>query len=491
MLQLLTIPEKLPSQKIVPPTKATLGQYMTPPAIARFMASLFAPRQGGELRLLDAGAGQGSLSCAFLQAWREGHSVFSSGKVTLFEIDSTMVPTLDAAVSRALDGLPAQHSIAHEDFIERAACWALLGQRLYTHAILNPPYKKIHSQSRHRQLLRGAGIETGNLYAAFVALALFLLEPGGQLVAIIPRSFCNGPYFKEFRKFLLRLAAIRRIHLFNSRTKAFSDDKVLQENCILTLERDVRQGDVIVSASTDATFSDMMEIKKPFTAIINPADKEHFIHISLEPESTQALPFQVISLKDLELNVSTGPVVDFRLKEWLSSTPQQGDVPLLYPAHFNGHISWPKPDFKKSNAIRLCPETEKYLYPNGFYVVVRRMSSKEEARRINAHVVDPAAFVGMEWLGFENHLNVFHSRKQGVSKHLAWGLACYLNSSLVDTMFRRFNGHTQVNATDLRALTYPPHTFLARLGRWAESHGSIPPQETIDQRLEVLCREYT
>ena len=489
MLQLFTNTAKLPSQKNIAPTKATLGQYMTPPAIARFMSSLFTQRQGGELRLLDAGAGQGSLSCAFLQAWREGRSAFSSGRVTLFEVDMAMLPALDASVSRALSGLPAQHSIVHEDFVERAALWALRGQRLYTHAILNPPYKKIHSQSRHRQFLRDVRIETGNLYAAFVALALTLLEPGGQLVAIIPRSFCNGPYFREFRKYLLRFAAIRRIHLFDSRTKAFSDDKVLQENCILTLERDTPQGDVVVSASTDATFSDMVEVKKPFTAIINPADKEHYIHISLDSESTQAPPFQASTLKELGLSVSTGPVVDFRLKEWLSPTPQQGDVPLLYPAHFNGHTCWPKADFKKPNAICLCSETEKYLYPNGFYVVVRRMSSKEEARRINAHVVDPASFVGMEWLGFENHLNVFHSHKQGLPEHLAWGTACYLNSSLVDTMFRRFNGHTQVNATDLRALTYPPRTLLIRLGQWAESKRTMPSQEAIDHRLEVLCRE--
>lgn len=489
MLQLYTNTAKLPSQKSIAPTKVALGQYMTPPAIARFMASLFIPRQGSELRLLDAGAGQGSLSCAFLQTWRDGRNIFSSGKVALFEVDRAMLPMLDATVSHALTGLPAQRQITHEDFVERAAFMAMRGQRLYTHAILNPPYKKIHSQSHHRLLLRNAGIETGNLYAAFVALALALLEPNGQLVAIIPRSFCNGPYFKEFRKFLLRHAAIRRIHLFESRNKAFSNDKVLQENCILTLERDAAQDDVVVSASTDGTFSDIYKIRHNFTSIIDPTNKETFIHIPLKAEVIQSLPIQSVSLKNLGLTVSTGPVVDFRLKNWLSTTPQQGDVPLLYPAHFNGHTCWPKMDFKKPNAIRLCPETAKYLYPIGFYVVVRRMSSKEEARRVNAHVVDPASFVGVEWLGFENHLNVFHNVKQGLPVYLAWGLACYLNSSLVDAMFRRFNGHTQVNATDLRAITYPTATLLKSFGQWAKGHSTMPSQEAIDQRLEMLCCE--
>ena len=45
------------------------------------------------------------------------------------------------------------------------------------------------------------------------------------------------------------------------------------------------------------------------------------------------------------------------------------------------------------------------------------------------------------------------------------GLSVYLNSSLVDHYFRQFNGHTQVNATDLRSLQYPDREMLERLGK--------------------------
>jgi hypothetical protein len=45
-------------------------------------------------------------------------------------------------------------------------------------AILNPPYKKIRSDSRHRRLLSNIGIETGNLYSAFLAIVVDLLESG-------------------------------------------------------------------------------------------------------------------------------------------------------------------------------------------------------------------------------------------------------------------------------------------------------------------------
>ena len=48
--------------------------------------------------------------------------------------------------------------------------------------------------------------------------------------------------------------------------------------------------------------------------------------------------------------------------------------------------------------------------------------------------------------------------------NLAKGLSAFLNSSFVDSYFRQFSGHTQVNATDLRKLNYPPADALERLG---------------------------
>ncbi|MCE3268852.1 MAG: site-specific DNA-methyltransferase, partial [Burkholderiales bacterium] len=82
----------------------------------------------------------------------------------------------------------------------------------YTHVILNPPYKKISSDSQHREKLRLVGIEAVNLYSAFVSLAILLMKQMGQLVAIIPRSFCNGPYYKPFRKLILSSCSIEYLH---------------------------------------------------------------------------------------------------------------------------------------------------------------------------------------------------------------------------------------------------------------------------------------
>lgn len=464
--------------------KAALGQYMTPPNIAAFMASLF-PKTSGEFHLLDAGAGEGSLTCAFFDALRNGDRPFPSGEASLFEFDATMVRKLEENTALALGTLPVKRYVYRTDFIEHAAMLILQKQRPFTHAILNPPYKKISSSSLHRAFLRDVGIETVNLYTAFVALAVALLRPGGTLVAIIPRSFCNGPYYRPFREFILRHAAIRHIHLFTSRTDAFKGDKVLQENVIIKLERDAKQTNICISTSMNGNMDDYATAQYSFADIVRPGDPEKFIHIPDAQGETESLSLANSSLASLGIEVSTGPIVDFRLKEYLHEMPQGDDAPLLYSGHFNGKTEWPKAGFKKPNAIARCPETMKWLYPNGYYVVVRRLSSKEEKRRIVAYLVKPAYFPERPFLGFENHLNVFHHRKEGLSEDLAHGLALYLNSRFIDTLFRRFNGHTQVNATDLRALPYPSGKALAELGVWAREQKE-PTQETIERHLEAV-----
>ena len=464
--------------------KAALGQFMTPSTVASFMASMFPPSTRKNCSLLDAGAGMGALSCAFLDRWLAGDFRFESVDVTAFEIDDILRGHLATHLSSYSRVTP---SIISGDYIEIATSKGLKN-RGYTHAILNPPYKKINSRSAHRLALRSVGIETVNLYSAFVALAVAEADSGGEIVAIIPRSFCNGPYYRPFRDFILERSAIRHMHLFDSRNKAFRDDAVLQENVIIRLERGGQQGPVKITTSTDDSFSDLNAFEHPFNRIVFPDDPERFIHVptTTEKSTIELSPAVRYSLADIGMKVSTGPVVDFRLREHLRKMPERGSVPLIYPGHLSiSGTVWPIPSLKKPNAIMRNPETEKWLYPNGFYCAVRRFSSKEEKRRVVASVIEPAAFGDHSMLGFENHMNLYHEDKHGLPEALARGLAVFLNTTAVDEHFRRFNGHTQVNATDLKLMKYPSRDSLIQLGEWAMTQGALT-QDLIDIRLGTL-----
>jgi adenine-specific DNA-methyltransferase len=473
------------SKELDPSRRSQLGQFMTPTAIADFMASLFT-RWPQTVRLLDPGAGVGSLTESFAERFLARAPAGASLESHCYEIE----PLLRKYLSDYLREVGARcknrghrfsSAIHSGDFIAEASFEIGMGAPRFTHAILNPPYKKINTGSAHRKMLRQVGIETVNLYTAFLGLSVMMMEEGGEVVAIVPRSFCNGTYYRSFREFLLERAALTHIHVFESRTHAFKDDEVLQENIIVRLVRGARQGAVMISTSHDQSFSDLTSRDIPFTEIVKPGDPEQFIHVPTEAVCDSG-PLFSHTLEDLCVEVSTGPVVDFRLKQHWLAEPKGRCVPLLYTHHFRGgQFTWPV-EHKKPNALRLNEDTRKWLMSRGCYVLTKRFSAKEERRRLVAYVIEPRR-LEYDHYGIENHLNVFHRHKQGLSADLAHGLALFLNSTIVDRYFRNFSGHTQVNATDLRAMRYPSREMLIRFGKWARGQNSLS-QDEIDCYIE-------
>lgn len=463
--------------------QSDLGQFMTPEPIAKFMASWLKPLKGEPMRILDAGAGKGSLSSALAKTWEGQGASLRNSTITLFELDESLERELSDNVNKAGFGDVELHL---SDFILQSAREKVASH--YSHVILNPPYKKISSKSAHRLALRKCGIETGNLYSGFVAIALQQMHHGGQLVAIIPRSFCNGPYFKPFRKQLLESAALTHIHLFESRTHAFQADGVLQENIIIRVVKGAPQSSVVVSTSAQADFHKREECVHDFQKIVYPEDEDCFIHIpstTSSKETSRRKNDQRVSLEEIEAQISTGPVVGFRLREHLRDALEIGVAPLVYPTHFrDGRVRWPLQIGAKANAIMINDSTRKWLMPNGFYCVVRRFSSKEERHRVVASVIEPTDFPNAELLGLDNKLNVFHFNKSGLSSDFVYGLCAYLNTDIVDEEFRLFSGHTQVNATDLRRMKYPKRERLERLGSQLEA-GAELSQEKICSTLEL------
>jgi adenine-specific DNA-methyltransferase len=438
--------------------RAALGQFFTPNAVASYMASLFTFDEGLPVRLLDAGAGIGALTAAVAQ-----HAARST--VTRLEADCYEVePKFQAELRRTLAHIPTlDGSVNNRDFILDAVALSTAGKAPgYTHAILNPPYKKINAASKHRQLMRRLGLETSNLYTCFLACAIALCRTGAQVVAIVPRSFMNGLYFKPFRLWLLSRVALTHIHVFDSRAKAFADDNVLQENVILRMVVGAPQQSVQVSVSTDAQFHDNVARDCSFADIVTADDTQYFIHIPDVGKSKPAA-LQGSTLREIGMDVCTGPVVDFRLRAHIRQNAEPEAAALLYPAHFaGGSCQWPKVG-RKPNAIAVNSETRKWLMPKGCYIVLRRFTSKEERRRVVAYYFDGRELPG-KWIGFENHLNVIHRDREGLPEDLARGLVSYLNSQAVDDYFRTFSGHTQVNATDLRRLKFPTAARLRRMG---------------------------
>jgi len=402
----------------------------------------------------------------------------------VWELDHDFIPHLRKNLEASAEvleqaGIRVRIDLHQENFIEGAV--RSMDSGLFqgdespgvTHAILNPPYRKIATRSRERILLNSLGMETSNLYAAFVWLAFRRLVSGGELSAITPRSFCNGPYFREFRRDLVAESNFQRVHVFYSRSEAFGRDEVLQENILFHLTKGgAKRRKVMVSTGS---LECPVEVSVASDRFVRVDDPDKVIHIATEMDADEVRDFVdalLYKLEGLKLEVSTGPVVDFRLKDSLSHQLRKRDFPLLYPHSVKAvRVTPPLADAadygdarigKKPVAIAANDETRKWLIPVARFVLIKRFTSKEEKRRLVAGVLDPADFpAGL--IGIENHLNFFHRKRGGLSAPLARGLCRFLNSTLADRYFRQFNGHTQVNASDLRAFRFPDIETLERL----------------------------
>ncbi|MBI3946049.1 MAG: Eco57I restriction-modification methylase domain-containing protein [Armatimonadetes bacterium] len=485
------------SRTLNPTRKAAMGQFFTPVPVARLMASMLECR-AREVRILDAGAGIGSLTAACVAELCCRPAKPARVCVSAYELDEHLLARLHRVLGMCeaecrRNGIAFRADVFREDFIgaaARAVQPALFsgdGCGSFTCAILNPPYRKVHSASATRARIRDLGIETSNLYAGFVAAAVRLLQPRGELVVISPRSFCNGPYFRAFRRAFLADMTIRRLHLFEARDRAFRDDGVLQENVVICAAKDAAKRQAVVVTVDRGDRGAPYDCRTvPWEQVVRPDDPDLFIHIPSGGRDDGGALAALLrtSLGELGIQVSTGRVVDFRAKEFLRREAVPGTVPLIYPAHFvDGYVAWPQPNIRKPTAIAAVERTVQLLVPNSHYVVVKRFTSKEQVKRVVAAVHDPER-IPHDLVGFENHVNYFHRYGRGLDPREARGLAAFLNTTWVDAYFRQFNGHTQVNAADLRYLAYPTEEQLVEIG--ASVPVRFPCQEEIDRLVEKV-----
>lgn len=465
--------------------RAAMGQFFTPRDVASFLASLLDLPDHGPYRLLDPGAGVGSLSAAVAARVITERPDLEL-HVVAFEVDAALIAHLAASLAECAQagtaaGASITYDVRHQSFVEHATGWGFETPAEYDACIANPPYRKVNTSAPERVAAEAIGLRASNLYTIFTGLSATLLRQGGQLSTIIPRSFANGPYHEPFRRFLLGRLSLGFVHVYEQRGQVFADTEVLQENVVLHAIREP-QGATVTLSNNSGAADRRVEREVPVRQVLRPDDPHMFLRLPADARTTliaEQMSGLPATLVDLDVKVSTGRVVDFRVRDSLRDEPDETTVPLIYPGHLcNGAITWPTPGSKKPNAIRRSDETEALLLPNEPYVLVKRFSAKEEPRRVVAAVAGAGDLPGTH-VAYENHLNVFHRANRGLPLLLALGLSAFLNCTLVDDYVRSFSGHTQINATDLRQLRYPSREDLVRLGAELTAR-SWPVQRELD-----------
>ena len=473
LTQLAAVQQRHFDAATCPQARKERGHFGTSSAIADFMATMCGDLPAETVRVLDAGAGVGTLSAALCErVLREGCP--RRLEIELWENDASLQDCLESTMSACRSALRAaghelRYSIRTDDFILEHAQPSLFRtakKPAFDLLLMNPPYFKLRKDSAHARVMDHVVHGQPNIYALFMAAAADLLLDRGKLVAITPRSYFNGPYFRRFRKWFFDRMTARHIHVFESRQEAFREDEVLQENVILMAEKGGAANEVQVTSSSGRDFESIERTLHPYDQVIENATGDHVVRIAtgqVERDIIAAIDRLPRRFRDLPFKISTGPVVTFRATELLRDERANDTAPLLWMHNVRPFVTQFPHKKGKPGHIFVGKSSSKLLVPAKRYVLIKRFTAKEERRRLVAGIVE-AEHSYAKMLGLENHLNYVDRIGGELTAEEARGLAALFNSAIVDCYFRSISGNTQVNATEIRAMPFPDLSTLREIG---------------------------
>jgi adenine-specific DNA-methyltransferase len=473
-------------------TRKRFGQFYTPPQIVELMLDSIGFSGPGILdkRLIDPAVGAGAFLIA--AARRLIHAAdqrgFSGGKLwncvqgALFGLDVNPLGVLltEAAIGLMLcghlredDGIELRplhlyvtdtldlvdQGVEVERASELESIKARAGAYLngFDYVVANPPYAKHPSRLlTEAQRDRFAATTYGhpNLYGLFLQVGVELLSNDGRMAFITPKSFVSGLYFENLRRYLTERLDFIRFDTFRERKGLFNG--VLQDVVILSARRrtTAKQRDTIeIRELSSSVNSSGKSIEVPSSAVLLGKRFANAFYIDADELAHRLLARmseESVALSSLGIRVATGTVVWNRLKEHMRDI-EGGDVlPLIWGNGVRQYCFTGLGNRAGRSAFALLDSKTAGIVTRGDALLVKRMTAKEESRRLVAcRVPDRLASSSAGYFA-ENHLNLlFAEEKAEIELDAVAGL---LNSSLFDYVFRSLNGNTQVSATELRML---------------------------------------
>lgn len=449
------------------------GQFFTSKETARFMAGLYnIPDNKSKVSILDAGAGSGILSCAFLERLEQA-SFIQTIELTCYENDVNILgllkENLQACQSKSKKDIRIE--IITDNYItsQYLDFNHMLGgnpePKKYDFVIGNPPYMKIPKDAPEATAMPEVCYGAPNLYFIFAAMGLFNLDSDGEMVYIIPRSWTSGAYFKRFRQYLLTEGKLEHIHLFVSRNKVFDKEDVLQETIIIKVKKTNQTPEevTITSSRSNNDFDNLTSLIVPYSLVVSGND--YYVYLVTDEKEVSVLErlhrFDK-TLPDIGLKMKTGLTVDFRNREILRDDAEEDAIPLFYSQHIKqGEVQFP---IQKEHEY-VVTDQKGLMQDNRNYLFVKRFTAKEEHRRLQCGVYLSKKYPQYKTISTQNKINFVDGLITEMSECLVYGLYVIFNSTLYDEYYRILNGSTQVNSTEINAMPVPDLESIQEMGR--------------------------
>lgn len=422
------------------------GQFFTSLTTAKYMAEK-ATRKAESLSMLDPGCGNALLAAAVVENCIQNRKCFHFN-ITLVENDEAVLDILNKSID-----IIKQHVIENGGSVH----FTLIKENFITYTptnkfdivISNPPYKKLRKDSKEAECMQHVLYGQPNLYGLFMAKSIDALKENGQYVFITPRSWTTGLYYKALRQYLFKRLNIEELLLFDDRENVFKDEDVLQETMITIGKKSEEQGkNIQICIATGSDMDDCQNITVK-SDIIKDIGEDHCLFLPSNLDELNAIK-KMEKKRENFLSAGyvfkTGPVVEFRNTKYLNGNT---DVRMYRAAHVvKGKCIFPANTDKHQYISR---DAKKLMIPNSPTVFVKRITAKEEPKRLQCCVYIPSS--NEEYISVENHLNYLaRTDNKPLSESEVVKICDMLNSDLYDAYYRVIGGSTQVNAGDLNKL---------------------------------------
>lgn len=420
------------------------GQFFTPLTVANFMASKAAMKKKS-ISILEPGAGNGLLTSAVVKYCIE-NNLCKSFYIEFVENDSHVLPLLEKTTELIKEYVYKNQGKVNIDILAENYITTNKIQKKYDIIICNPPYRKVRKDSEEAECMAAYVYGQPNLYSLFMCRAMQNLKDGGKFVFITPRSWASGKYYKVIRKFLLENLNLTDLLLFEKREGVFDKEDVLQETLITIGKKGKIQTKYI------NLYNESVSCMQVLAKDIKGVGDDSYLLLPMNNNDVQTI-YRMSMIKDtfesLGYCFKTGPVVEFRNKEALSLCEKDGYIPMFRSANIvNGECVFPVIT-EKAQYVNGAEQKLRLL--NMYTVLLRRLSAKEEKRRLQSCVYYKNK--ECEYITVENHVNyLVHTDGSSLSKDEAEWINEILMSDDYDAYYRMVNGSTQVNASEINKM---------------------------------------
>ncbi len=370
----------------------------------------------------------------------------------------------------------------------------------FDYIVTNPPYAKNGEiNNTQKYFFRESIYGHNNLYGLFLHLGILFLKDGGRLGYIIPESMKSGLYFKKLRQFILNHCQIESFITFDSRVENFAD--VLQGVMIICLKKGAdKAAQVSIKNVRNKNFLEgngqLPQLTIDSKQVVRRIGNEVYFVIShnklaysiCDKLFKNGLP---LTSPEVGFKAKTGQIVWNRLKGHFMEDEGSDTRPMLWANNikkFGFCFSGDKSSQKKW--IRVDSATQGLMI-KGKIILVKRITAKEQSRRITATIPYPLYEAGYQEYFLENHANFIVKENSASPIEYEYILA-HLNSKLYDYVFRQVNGNTQVSASELNVFPIniyadqdPVIKIIKNILHLKESNGNINVLE-LEQTIDDL-----